>query len=176
MQSWLDLEARFRALGEPLRHHRLDIQWGCEGEFFSVTGGQSNAATREFELLSGVAGRFLERSLNRDSEPGTTLLKISNPQHRWYIALKNLSGAFSADFPGEVRDAEGNFRGHIFVGSLHGIAEAAAIVCLSLQVEHPLRDERGFWRRLYDDFGKELVIGSILALLAAILGLFFGGA
>jgi hypothetical protein len=179
MQSWLDLESRFKELREPLRHVRLDIQWGCEGEYFRLAGGSSSPITRQFETLAGVAGRFMERSLQKDTELGMALLAEPNPNIRWYRALKELSGEFQPDFPGEVRDEAGNFMGHIFCGHLHAVAEASANLCLRMYAEFPLREDRSFWRRLYDDYGKEIVIGTFIAITTAIVsiivGIFFGG-
>jgi hypothetical protein len=179
MQSWLDLEARFKELREPLRHTRLAIQWGSQGEYFNLSGGSASPITRQFETLAGVAGRFLERSLKHDSEPGSVLLKEQDPRLRWYRALKDLSGEFQTDYPAQALDEKGNFVGHIFYGSLHGVAEASANLCLRMYAEFPLRDDRSFWVRLYDDYGKEIVIGTMVALTGAIvtliIGVFFGG-
>lgn len=174
MKTWLELEERFKELQEPLRHYRLDIQWGSQGEYFNITGGPPNSYTRKFEVLAGVAGRFLERSVSEKSEPGTTLLKESNAALRWYRALKGLSGDFEHSDPARVLDDEGNFQGHIFFGSLHSVAQASANLCLKMHAEFPLRDDRSFLARLYDEYGRELVIGALLAVIAAIIGLFFG--
>ena len=174
MNTWLDLEERFKQIQEPLRHYRLDIQWGIEGEYFRLTGGSQNPNTRKFEVLAGVAGRMIERSLSEKAEPGASLLKEQNPQLRWYRALKDLSGEFQHDHPAQSMDEQGNFRGHILFGSLHSVAEASANLCLRMHAEYPLRDDRSFWARLYDDYGREIVIGSIVAVVTAIIGIFFG--
>ena len=174
MNSWLDLEERFRRLSEPLSYLRLDVQWGSSGEFWNVTGMSRNTVVRQFEALSGIAGRFLDRALKYEQEPGRTLLQEKDMERRWYRALKDLSGEFKSELPATESDGKGTILGHIYYGSVPHIAEVSANLCLELHSKFPVRDERTFWQRLYDDYGRELVIGAILALITAIIGLFFG--
>jgi hypothetical protein len=43
-----------------------------------------------------------------------------------------------------------------------------------MHAEHPIQDRRNFFSKLYADYGKEIVIGSILAVITTIIGFFFG--
>ena len=174
MKSWLDLEERFRRLSDALSYLRLDAQWGSSGEFWNVTGMSRNTDVRQFEALSGIAGRFLELALDSKKEPGQTLLQEKNTERRWYRALKELSGEFKPELTATDTDEKSGVVGHIFLGSAYRIAEVSANLCLILHSKFPVRDERTFWRRLYDDYGRQLVIGAILILLTAIIGFFFG--
>lgn len=174
MNSWLDLEDRFRQLCGPLLRLRLDIQSGSSGEYWNVTGMQRTADVQQFETLAGVAGRMLELSFTDKEEPEKTLLKEKNPRIRWYRTLKELSGEFQPELPATELDTDGNATGHLYIGSLHNVVATSANLCLTLHVDHPVQDERTFLQRLYDDYGREIVIGVILALITAIIGLFFG--
>ena len=70
MDSWLDIEQRFRLLAPELKHHRLDAQWGAAGEYWRIAGSGSTSATEQFEILSSLAGQLLRRVLKGESELG----------------------------------------------------------------------------------------------------------
>lgn len=177
MRTWLEIEERFKALPE-MAYLRLDIQWGSAGEHFSITGMQRTPAVKQFELLCGVAGRILEKALDDNAEPGISLLAEEHPKIRWYRALKDLSGDFQTELPGMEIDEDGKTVGYIHVGTLYHVVAASANLCLMLHANFPVRDSRTIWERVYDDYGREIVIGIIVAVgasaIAAVAGFVFG--
>ena len=128
----------------------------------------------EFELLAGVCGRLLEQCLDQSSSLGNYLLSESNPRIRWYKALKELGGAMETRFPAYELDDTGNRTGTIYSGSIAKVVEVSANLCLLMHAEYPIQDRRHFFAKLYADYGKEIVIGGILAVITAIVGVFFG--
>jgi hypothetical protein len=88
--------------------------------------------------------------------------------------VKELSGEFRAELPATELDSDGNPIGQIYTGTVSNFVAVSANLCLSLEAEYPIRDDRPFWHILYDDYGKQIVIGTILAVIAAIIGLSFG--
>lgn len=171
MHSWAEIEQRFRALEEPLRGLRLDFQWGDAGEHWNLTGVQRGEVYRECLLLSGVAGKLLEHSLHAEEGPGEWLLRERDPTHRWFLAVKELSGQFETRLPAYGVDEEGNRVETIYMGSMPNYVANSANLCLWLETEYPVKDLRGFWERLYEDHGRALVNSTILIIISAIVSL-----
>jgi hypothetical protein len=176
VRTWLELETRFRALADPLGDVRLDVQWGDAGERAELVGGFAPTKLSELRTLCGIGGRLLEHALERDSSLGEDLLAVQSPTDRWLRLIAKYSGDLREDGPpGFLTDPQtGETTGLIHVGAVAHFVESAANQCLRLHVDMPVRDERGWRERIYDDYGKELVVGAILAVIAAILGAFFG--
>ena len=174
MKSWLELEERFREIKEPLKYLRLDIQWGSAGEHWSITGMPHSHESSQFELLAGVCGRLLEECFDHKSPPGKLLLSEPNTKIRWYKALKELSRSTETTLPVYELDEAGNRTGTIYCGSIGRVVDVSANLCLLMHAEHPIQDRRNFFSKLYANYGKEIVIGSIIAVITAIIGFFFG--
>lgn len=172
MQTWLDLERRFRTIADSLTQIRLDAQWGAAGESREIVGAAHHPKVREFVTLCGIGGRLLERSLDQDSEMGTVLFAEPDPIQRWYLLLVKYSGAVENILSG-YEEADGERR-WVYSGTISEPVSVSANQCLEMEVKFPVRDSRKWYRRLYDDYGREIVIGTILTLITLILGLFFG--
>lgn len=128
VNDWSELRSEFDALGESLRFHRLDYQWGAAGTHYRLAGGQTSHATRRFEVLCEIAGRKLQ-----ELPPGTVssdALVPTNATSRWYEVLRYESGAFEFGFTAQQSDELGNDCGNIYTGSLSLPAQSSAIVCL----------------------------------------------
>lgn len=138
MESWFDMEKRFRVLAPDLQHHRLDAQWGAAGEYWRVAGFGRSPATEQFEMLSSLAGQLLGGVLGGGNELEQALLSIKDSKIRWYQALKALSSAFKSDGYGEQLNEDGSSGGFIYTGTINQIAEVSANLCLSLQISHPI--------------------------------------
>jgi hypothetical protein len=93
METWLDIEQRFRTLAEPLRFLRLDVQWGgSTGEGWHLAGMGRTSVVAEFEALSAIAGDALVKAFAGSPQKPDWL---SDPEsdRRWFRALKEQSRA-----------------------------------------------------------------------------------
>jgi len=167
MNSWLELEKRFRALAPTLAHCRIDAQWGAAGEYWRIAGGVPSPTTNEYEILSTIAGQLLQRVLSEKIEGEKLLLAVGDPKIRWYHALKLRSPSFGDYSYGEQRHEDGSSAGFIFTGSISPIAESSANLCLTFHASHPIVEHTSRWRWLHDNYIKALIIGGILALVGA---------
>lgn len=167
MQTWLDLEKRFRLLTSKLKDTRLDEQSGHAGEYWRLAGGYSSSSHNEFELLSSLAGNLLREVGHHKAE----LREITNHQDSkicWYRALKKFSNSCSPRFYAVQKDKKGD-DSVIVISSIHDLAENSANVCLFLEVHYPLTTK--FYIKLWNDYGKQIAIGIIIAVILAILRL-----
>lgn len=171
MKSWLDLEQRFRNLVPALQHVRLDAQWGAAGEYWRLAGGGLTPASHEYEILSALAGQMLELVLRKSVDAEKLLLDISDPKVRWYNLLKTNSPFFGDRSYGEQLHEDGSSAGSIFTGTLSRPTEAAAVLCLSLQVSHPITERKSKWQWVHEHYIRAIVIGSVLALIGAAIKL-----
>ncbi len=167
MNSWLDLELRFRNLVPALQHVRLDVQWGAAGEYWRLSGGGRTPASHEYEVLSGLGGRMLQRVLSESKESERALLAIADPKERWFNLLKSESPFFGARSYGQQLHEDGTPAGFIYTGTISHPAEAAAVLCLSLQVSHPIVEHKSRWQWLHENYVKGIVVGTVLAVVAA---------
>ena len=172
MKSWLNFETRFRNLAPALQHIRLDRQWGSSGEHWHLAGG-SSMATQEFEALCTMAGRNLLAVLKPSNESDAPLLSEKDDKIRWYRALIALSGQFRSELPATELAEDGTALGHIYFGSLHNLGQNAGNACLKLQSSHPV-PEKSRRQKLWDEYGSKILIGVILALVAAVIKLLIG--
>lgn len=166
MQSWLHLEQRFRSLISSLSDARLDDQTGSEGEHWRIAGGYNNQAVKEFELLSLLAGKLLYAVGKKKAEI-RNVINHSDPNISWYRALKEFSNAYKSKSYGITKDKEGNETGVIFFGSIFNIAENSANLCLYMEANYPVKSK--LYKRLWDNYGKQIFIGVSIAVLAALL-------
>ena len=174
METWLDIEQRFRSIASLLSHSRLDVQWGAAGEHWRIAGLSDQLATQQFEVLASFAGQSLERVLKPEIEAEKLLLNIPDARIRWYNLLKQSSPTFGNLSYGEQLNEDGSSGGFIFTGSLHKFADASANLCLSLHSSHALRETpQSKWKWFHDNYGKSLIIGAVLAMIGAAIKLFF---
>ncbi|MGZ5437880.1 MAG: hypothetical protein ACXWID_13760 [Pyrinomonadaceae bacterium] len=141
MKTWLDIEDRFRALTEPLRFMRLDIQWGgSTGESWSIAGvGQSHEVV-QFQALSAIAGDALIAAF-KDISGKPDWLKDPQPNRRWFRALKDWGGAFRYRTYFHELDDAGNITNTAHLGGIENICEVSANVCLFLHSAVPIPSE-----------------------------------
>lgn len=144
MKSWLDYEDRFRRLSQPLQYLRLDFQWGHSGEYWRLCGMEFNANVRQFEGLLELAGRALEECSKTYSELERIISLEDSYKHKWYRALKELSGEFKFEFFGEVQDDHGETVGTVYSSGLSNITEASANLCLNFHARFPLKERENF--------------------------------
>lgn len=168
MKNWIELEPRFRGLVPRLKHTRLDDQTGAAGEHWRLAGGYDREAERQFETLSVLAGRLLAKAIVGRSDI-KSILEGSDPRIHWYRALKAYSGSHETGFPAYQANDAGENLGWIYSGSILNIGEVAANVCLYLQAHHPIRAK--WYERIYDDYGKQIIVGLVVALATALIGL-----
>ena len=160
-------------MASALNFCRLDAQWGAAGEHWHVAGTSAPVVRREFELLCGVAGQFLERIYSAKVPEQAALLNISNPKIRWYTLLKQTS-QFEQFVYGEQHNEDGSSAGFIYSATLHSIAESSANLCLALQAEYPIVERTSKWQWFHDNYGKAIVVGVVLALIGAVVKVVFG--
>jgi hypothetical protein len=167
METWLDLETRFRSLAPSLQFSRLDAQWGAAGVYWRIAGAGNSSAAQQFEILASIAGQQLGRALTAAGESDSKLLEIADLQHRWYNLLKDSSQEFGNLSYGQQLNDDGTSAGFIYTASLHPFSEASANLCLSLHASHPIKDVKSKWLWFHENYGKGLVIGCILAVVGA---------
>lgn len=168
MQTWLELEQRFRSLAPSLRHSRLDAQWGVAGEHWRIAGSTDPLVVQQFEALASVAGQMLKRAMKTKESVEPKAPEASDPRLRWYNLLKEASPSFRDLRYGEQRNADGTSAGFIYMGSLPQFADASANLCLSLHTSHPIENKPSRWRWFHENYGKSLIIGIILALVGTV--------
>jgi len=165
VNSWLELEQRFRNLAPSLQHSRLDAQWGAAGEYRRLAGTGLTPATHEYEILSTIAGQLLEKVLRPTEEGEKALLGIGDARTRWYNLLKSQSPFFGDRSYGQQFHEDGSPARVIFTGSLSTPADAAATLCLSLHTSHPIVEQKSKWPWLHDNYIKAIIVGVIVALI-----------
>jgi hypothetical protein len=135
MPTWHELDEQFQVLGQALRHHRLQYQWGVAGIYYHLSGGPASPATARFEALATIAGAKIQQlpvGVVHDEV-------LQRPEHieRWYEAIRRRSGAFELGIFGEQADEAGNNLGVIYTGSVNDPAHASAIVALQFSNYDP---------------------------------------
>ena len=141
METWLDIEHRFRTLAEPLRFMRLDVQWGgSTGEGWHLAGIGRTYPVAEFEALSAIAGDALVKAFT-DSTQKPDWLSDPESDRRWFRALKERSGAFEFHRIVWEADEDGKKTGTVYTGSISNIVEVSANFCLTIHRKFPLRPE-----------------------------------
>ena len=140
MQTWLELESRFRAFAPLAQHLRIDYQWGAAGEYWNVRG-MSQTTTTQFEGLAQIAGDFLKKALP-NTEQTRPVLHEPHLQRIWFRAIKEWGGCFQyLHYAQQVGD-NGEDMGLIYSGQIPNAAEASANFCLFLYTTYPMPDKR----------------------------------
>ena len=129
MVSWAELERRFRDVHSVLAFSRLDAQWGAGGTHWRVAGETDRHAKERFVTLARAAGQKL---IDTDILIHEVVDQEPNPEERWYLGLKHLSGFFIEGGYGHQLDSDGKQIGIIYIGRVERPAEASAILCQSL--------------------------------------------
>ncbi|MGD2091655.1 MAG: hypothetical protein PVH61_36110 [Candidatus Aminicenantes bacterium] len=139
MNSWIDIEKRFRDIAESLKNLRLDYQWGAGGEYWHLylIGMRKNPVVSQFEELATIAGNLLNKTFDEKTELGEYLLSERDSKTRWYKALKEHSGEFEIDRNIPYLKGE-----PIFKGSVNSVAEVSANLCLKLHANQPIKEDR----------------------------------
>lgn len=115
-----------------------------------------------------LAGIALTEALKGQTD-AEKILSHPDPKIRWYRALKFLSGAHKTDSPGYQTNEAGENLGWIFGGTFYNLPEVAGNVCLKLHGKHPIK---ALWyERIYEQYGKEIIVGLVIALASAKIGL-----
>jgi hypothetical protein len=124
MRSWDQLESNFRALRESGYAPRLDHQYGDAGEHWRIAGTPMLQARFQFEALARLAGqKLLELPARRQD---ASLADESDPLVRWYLALKQCSGAYRTDFCATQTDGDGQDVGVIFLARVDDLCATSA--------------------------------------------------
>jgi hypothetical protein len=113
-----------------------------------------------------IAAKLLEQSLPANSE----ILREKELEKRWYKLLES-RGFSKMGFISEQKHQNGSSAGFISLYSINNIVEVSAITCLALQGDYPLKKK--WFEILYDDFGKQIIIGIVIALVTFFLTYFF---
>lgn len=138
MKDWLEIEARFRRLAEPLQQMRLDFQWGAAGEYWRLAGVRGSPITNEFEAIATIAGRHLESVLPKQDDVFERINGESSKLHKWYRAVKELTEDFEFGPYGTQADENGNSKGNIYTGSIPRPVLTSANLCLYLHENYPI--------------------------------------
>lgn len=166
MKNWLDFEKRFKELAPDLKNSRIDDQTGAAGEYWRVAGISANRESiQEFETLCMITGRELTNAL-KDKEQYSKIIDHEDPKIRWYRLLKMHSQSYHRDISGYQTEEDGS-KGWIHGGSISNIGNGSANLCLWLEAKHPIT--MPWHERLYEDYGREIVIGIILIIISAII-------
>ncbi|WP_337912459.1 hypothetical protein [Vibrio cholerae] len=171
MDSWLDIERRFRDLAPALKFHRLDDQTGAAGEWWRVAGEPCQVVT-DFELLCELAGEQLAIVLKSESEYAD-IVAGNNVKWMWYRMLKKNTSSYKMGSSG-YEIADDGTRNWIYTGSLNNIGESAANLALWLNAKYPLRPKiniEAWYKKLYRDYGKEILIGVVVAIIGSLVAL-----
>jgi hypothetical protein len=168
LKNWFDCETRFRSLAPSLQNTRLDDQGGAAGEHWRLAGSGNRETEKQFEALSALAGKLLTEALS--GQAGfEAILDHDDPKVRWYRAMKHFSGAHRAGVVAQQTNDAGENLGWIYAGSMADIANVSGNVCLCLQDKFPIR--MPWYEKVYQDYGKKIIIGLVLILASALIGL-----
>ena len=167
MQTWPTLEQRFRLLIPEMKYIRLDDQTGAAGEHWRLAGGFASKSTiEEFKLLSMLAGSLL-KEVGRNKPELKEIIDHDDNAICWYRALKKFSKCHEIGLPAFITDKDGNDKGTIFTGSIHNVPENSANVCLFLELHYPVRMR--WYKKVWNEYGKEIIIGVTVTALGGII-------
>ena len=140
MQTWLELENRFRSLSLLAQYLRIDFQWGAAGEFWYVGGMAQNTVTTHFNGLAQIAGDLLGSALPNVDQTRPILVEPYS-QRRWFRAMREWSGAFQYLHSVQQLGDNGEDNGFIYTGQINDAVEASANLCLVLHSQYPLANK-----------------------------------
>ncbi len=168
MNTWLEFEARFRELSPLMQSARIDDQTGSAGEHWRIAGiTLNNETVKQYELLCNLAGQQIT-DLNIGSNE---LLNHTDPKVRWYRLLKSSTASYQNGLAGYQTDDDGNNLGWLYTGTINNICEGSANLCLQLHTTNPIKPK--LRETLYQDYGKQIIIGIILLFIGGLIGAWF---
>lgn len=166
MKTWLDYEERFKEIAPKLQDSHIDEQTGAAGEHWRVAGLTNNReALHEFETLCTIVGKKATEVLKEDIS-FAKILEHPEPKIRWYRLLKTHSTSYEPGTPGYQIEEDGS-KGRLHHGTISNIGKGSANLCLWLEAHFPITQP--WYVTLYEDFGKEIIIGVILILITAVI-------
>lgn len=142
MNTWLDLEKRFRDIVPMLSNARLDRQWGDAGEFWNLSGGFQSNFLEQYRMLALIAGQLLEKSLPKSDPLSVKILKETSFDGRWYRAIWELTNKKENYISGVMQDEKGEDAGHIYSAMIFDVVEVSANLCLRLHALYPIKDDK----------------------------------
>ncbi len=165
MDNWLNFESRFKELAPRVQYSRIDDQTGAAGEYWRIAGGNNDQeAELEFETLCSLAGNHITEVLG-GIEAYDAMLNHEDPKIRWYRLLKQKTTSYSRSSSGYQIEDDGS-KGWIHGGTISRIGEGSANLALWLHANHPIKQ---YWvKTLYQDYGKEIVVGVVLIIASAV--------
>jgi len=131
VRTWKELGTAFRELEGGRTDARLDYQWGAAGEHWRIAATMSRSYVQQFEALARIAGSKILEVPGLGSDP--MLAAERDPTTRWFRALVRMSGRFEHGLSATQLDDEGKPAGNIYGGTLHGLSDAAANLCLTAE-------------------------------------------
>ena len=170
MDSWLDIEARFRELASPMRHIRLTSQTGADGEHWRLAGVYDRVLFEQFENLCRLAGEQLTAVCANDSSYAE-ILDHSDPLIRWYRALGMQPRAVTNPMSMYSENPDGT-RNWSHVGDIEHVPQMAANLCLRLHGTHPISSEiaEASWvAQIWDKYAMPILIAVVSGLILALL-------
>jgi hypothetical protein len=136
MNSWIDIENRFRNIAESLKYLRLDVQWGAAGEYWHLAGMHKNTVVSQFEELAAIAGNLLKKTFDEKTKLGKDILSERDPKTIWYKALKEYSGEFKIHQTCPLVEGK-----PICSGSVNSVAEVSANLCIKFHANQPIKED-----------------------------------
>ncbi len=152
-------------LAQRLQHSRIDDQTGAAGEHWRIAGlTNDDEAHHEFDTLCIIVGRKITDVL-KESDSFSEVLNHKDPKIRWYRLLKNHSTSYDRGVSGYQTEDDGS-KGWVHTGTISNLGEGSANLCLWLEAHYPITQP--WYKTLYEDYGKEIVVGAILIIISAI--------
>ena len=165
LKTWLDYEERFRNLAPRLQHSRIDDQTGAAGEHWRIAGlTNDKEALHEFDTLCTIAGRKATEALKENSSFSDSL-DHKDPRIRWYRLLKTHSTSYERGPSGYETNEDGS-KQWSHVGTISNIGEGSANLCFWLEAHFPITQP--WYKTLYEDYGKGIIVGVILIVVSSI--------
>jgi hypothetical protein len=106
------------------------------------------------------------------------ILSHPDPMIRWYREMKEQPGVFEPSNPAWTGEKDGTKK-WIYSGTIHDIAGVAANLCLKLHRTHPIavngNAKVGVLRHIWEEYGKQIVIGVMISIIGLVFGVAIGG-
>lgn len=144
MNTWLDLEKRFRDIAPTLSDVRLDHNWGDGGEHWNIAGGFRSGNLEQFKILVQLAGQLLEKSLPKEEQLLEKIMAEDAYERRWFRAVWETTNNRENFLFGTIKDDEGKEIGHIYSAMIYNVVDVSANLCLRLHALYPVKEENRF--------------------------------
>ncbi len=140
MNTWLDIEKRFRDISPSLSGVRLDHQWGDAGEYWRVAGGSHDNNFEQFEILASIAGQLLEKSLPKNDPVLEKIVNEESYENRWYRAVWELTNKIENYTFGIMKNDNDEKVGQIHSAMIFNVVNVSANLCLRLHALYPIKE------------------------------------